>query len=124
MDSEDVQQGGLERVTIPSPSGVFAEPWSLKKAVWLLGVFGPGLLVDLYGVDYQEAAHLLLWMLPILVLRSLGALIFPALLATVFTRADRAREAVHHRQRIVLAPKLQTRLQGGGLRAEKEQEPP
>lgn len=48
----------------------------------LLGTLGPIALVWLYSAEYREAADLLLWMLPILVLRGLGTLIFPGLLAT------------------------------------------
>jgi O-antigen/teichoic acid export membrane protein len=47
----------------------------------LLVVFGPGLLTGLYSMEYREAAHLLLWMAPVLLLRGVGALVFPGLLA-------------------------------------------
>ncbi len=53
-----------------------------------------------------------------------GAQDLPTLLAAVFMRGDGADKAVHRGERIVLAPQLQARLQGGGLSAEKEQEPP
>jgi PST family polysaccharide transporter len=47
----------------------------------LLFVFGPGLVVSLYTGLYSDASQLLVWMLPILFLRGIGAVIFPALLA-------------------------------------------
>ncbi len=47
----------------------------------LLAVYGVPLLVHLYGPEYTEASRLLLWMLPVLAIRALGALVFPALLA-------------------------------------------
>jgi len=47
----------------------------------LMGLAGPVALVWLYSEEYREAAELLVWMLPILVLRGLGTLIFPGLLA-------------------------------------------
>ena len=31
---------------MPPPSGVFAQPWSLKKIVGLLAVFGPAAIVN------------------------------------------------------------------------------
>jgi O-antigen/teichoic acid export membrane protein len=48
-----------------------------------LGLVAPRLLVQdwLYGREYSSAAGLLAWMTPILFLRSVGVVIFPALLA-------------------------------------------
>lgn len=49
--------------------------------VALGATLGPPLLGALYGIPYLEAADLLLWMTPLLFLRGLGAVIFPALVA-------------------------------------------
>ncbi|HEX9639944.1 MAG TPA: oligosaccharide flippase family protein [Candidatus Krumholzibacteria bacterium] len=47
----------------------------------LLFVCVPALLVALYGPDYTDAGGLIVWMIPLLLLRALGAPLFPALLA-------------------------------------------
>jgi PST family polysaccharide transporter len=47
----------------------------------LLFVSVPALLVALYGLGYSGASTLIVWMIPLLILRSLGAPLFPALLA-------------------------------------------
>ena len=53
-----------------------------------------------------------------------GAQDLPALLTAVFMRGDRAHKPVHRGERIVLAPELLACLQGDGLSAEKEHQPP
>lgn len=46
-----------------------------------VGILGPRLLVWLFGEGYSPAGGLLVWMAPILLLRGVGVVIFPALLA-------------------------------------------
>jgi O-antigen/teichoic acid export membrane protein len=57
-------------------AGIFA-----VGAPLALGLLGPPLLVLIYGVTYEPAADLLVWMVPIVLTRSIGVLIFPALIA-------------------------------------------
>lgn len=69
-----------------SPREVLAEGLRLSivyafGGAALCATLGPPLLGALYGVTYAEAADLLLWMTPLLFLRGLGAVIFPALVA-------------------------------------------
>ena len=47
----------------------------------LLGVLGPALLRGLYGEGFTHASQLLLWLIPVLALRGLGTIAFPALVA-------------------------------------------
>jgi len=59
--------------------------WSIVYAVGaslLLYFAGPPLLLRLFSREFAGAAPLLQWMVPILFLRGIGTLIFPALLAT------------------------------------------
>lgn len=70
-----------------SPREVLAEGLRLSLifacgGVALGATLGPPLLSALYGLAYSEAADLLLWMTPLLFLRGLGAVIFPALVAS------------------------------------------
>ena len=59
--------------------------WSLVYALGggaLLLVLGPPLVLALYRETFAASAGLLRWMTPILVLRGLGTVVFPVLLAT------------------------------------------
>lgn len=47
----------------------------------LCATLGPALLERLYGITYAQAASLLAWMTPLLLLRGIGAVVFPALVA-------------------------------------------
>ena len=39
---------------MPPPSGVFAQPWSLKKIIGLLAVFGPAAIVASVSIGAGE----------------------------------------------------------------------
>ncbi len=59
--------------------------WSTVYAVLgslLLLFLGPPLLLKMFTAEFAGAAPLLAWMTPILFLRGLGTIVFPALLAT------------------------------------------
>ena len=62
----------MNSVDIPEVKGVFAQPWSLKKAVGLLAVFGPAAIVASVSIGAGEtivvvrmgawAGYSLLWL--------------------------------------------------------------
>lgn len=47
----------------------------------LLGVLGPALLRGIYGDEFAPAGALLLWLVPLIAVRGLGTIVFPALVA-------------------------------------------
>lgn len=47
----------------------------------LIGLLGPVLVQGLYGAEFAPASGLMRWMVPLLVLRGLGTVVFPALVA-------------------------------------------
>ncbi len=90
--------------------------WALLYAVsaplatiWL----GAPLLVKLYGHAFAPAADLLRWMGPLLLLRGLGAMVFPALLAldaqAVYARWMAAAAVVNLVANLFLIPRLGAR---------------
>lgn len=82
-------------------------------APMLLGLLGPVLLVDLYTDTYTEASRLLVWMLPVLLLRGLGTLVFPALLAldrqTIYARLMAWTAVANVAANLILIPALGAR---------------
>ena len=44
----------LNKVSIPEPTGVHAEPWSPKKVVGLLRMFGPAAMVASLAIGAGE----------------------------------------------------------------------
>ena len=44
----------MSSVDIPEAKGVFAQPWSLKKAIGLLAVFGPAAIVASVSIGAGE----------------------------------------------------------------------
>ena len=55
-NSETGQQAEetVEKIEIPKPTGVFAEPWSVKKLIGLLAVFGPAAIVASASIGAGE----------------------------------------------------------------------
>ena len=44
----------LDKVSIPEPTGVYAEPWSPKKIIGLLRMFGPAAMVASLAIGAGE----------------------------------------------------------------------
>ncbi len=53
-DAVEQNEDTVEKIEIPQPTGVFAEPWSMKKLFGLLAVFGPAAIVASASIGAGE----------------------------------------------------------------------
>ena len=53
-EADQQAEDTIEKIEIPQPKGVFAEPWSMKKLFGLLAVFGPAAIVASASIGAGE----------------------------------------------------------------------